>query len=85
MKPALHDCVPKQQHPPLKAMTAFIVLHLLSLRPKSFIIYENDYIQWLLLLFLCIFSGSLSGSDDFVLFDSINNSLFAIVLCDIPV
>ncbi len=66
-------------------MTAFIVLRLLSLRPKSFIIYENDYIQWLLLY---IFSASLSGSDDFVLFDSLNGNscaLFAIVLCDIPV
>ncbi len=31
--------------------------------------YENDYIQWLLLVFLVIFSASLLRSDDFVLFD----------------
>ncbi len=72
-------CVPKQQHPPPKAMTAFIVLCLLALRRKSFIIYENFYIQWLFLVFLVIFSASLSGSDDFVLFDSLdgNGALFA--------
>ncbi len=68
-------------------MTAFIVFRLLALRRKSFIIYENDYIQWLLLLFLVIFSASLSGSDEFVLFDSLdgNGALFTNVLCDIPV
>ncbi len=38
-------------------------------------------------IFLVIFSASLSGSDDFVLFDSLdgNGALFAYVLCDIPV
>ncbi len=50
-------------------MTAFIVFRLLALRCKSFIAYENYYINWLLALFLVIFSASLSGSDDFVLFD----------------
>ncbi len=50
-------------------MTAFIVFRLLSLRCKSFIAYENYYINRLLALFLGIFSASLSGSDDFVLFD----------------
>ncbi len=37
--------------------------------------------------FLVIFSASLSGSDDFVLFDSLdgNGALFANVLYDIPV
>ncbi len=83
----LHDCVLKQQHPPPKAMTAFIVLRLLALRCKSFIIYEKYYIQWLLLVLLVIFSASLPGSDDFVLFDSLdgNGALFANVLCNIPV
>ncbi len=70
----LIDCVHKQQHPPLKAMTAFIVLRLLALRCKSFIVYENYYIQWLLLVFLLIFSTSLSESDDFVLFDSLDGN-----------
>ncbi len=37
--------------------TAFIVFRLLTLRHKSFIKYENYYIQWLFV----IFSGSLSG------------------------
>ncbi len=41
----LHDCVPKQQHSPPKAMTAFIVFRLLALRPNYFFMYENDYIQ----------------------------------------
>ncbi len=53
---------PNSRYPPPKAMTTFIVFRLLALRCK-FIIYEN------LLLFV-IFSASLSGSDDFVLFDS---------------
>ncbi len=45
-------------------------------------LYEN-YCQWRLLVFLVIFS--LSGSDDFILFDSVdgNRALFANVLCDI--
>ncbi len=34
----------------------------------------TDYIQWLLLLFFVIFSASLSGSDDFVLFDSLDGN-----------
>ncbi len=59
---------------PLKAMTTFIVLRLLALRCKSFIVYENYYIQWLLLVFLVIFSASLSRSDDFVLFDSLDGN-----------
>ncbi len=69
------------------AKTAFIVFRLLALRRKQFITYENDYIQWLLLLFLLIFSVSLSGSDDFVLFDLLdgNGALFANVLCDIAI
>ncbi len=37
----LHDCVPKQQHSPPKAMIVFIVYRLLTLRRKSFFIYEN--------------------------------------------
>ncbi len=41
---------------------------------KSFIIYENDYIQWLLLLFFMIFSASLSGGDYFVLFESLDGN-----------
>ncbi len=38
-------------------------------------------------IFLVIFSASLTGSDDFVLSDSLdgNGALFAYVLCDIPV
>ncbi len=35
---------------------------------------ENVYIQWLLLLFLVIFSASYSESDDFVLFDSLDGN-----------
>ncbi len=33
------------------------------------------YIKWLLLLFLVIFSACLSGSDGFVLFDSLNENV----------
>ncbi len=81
IKVFLYNCL-KQQHPPPNAVTA----HLLSLRRKSFIRYENDYIQWLLLVFLEIFSASLSGSEYFVLFDSDGNgALFSNVLCDISV
>ncbi len=36
--------------------------------------YENDYTQWLLLLFLVIYSAGLSGSDDFILFDSLDGN-----------
>ncbi len=54
----------------MKAITVFIVFRLLALRHKSFIIYEKYYIQWLLPLSFVIFSDSLSGSEDFVLFDS---------------
>ncbi len=39
---------------------------------KSSLIYENYYIQWLLLLFFVIFSASLLGSDDFVLFSNVS-------------
>ncbi len=49
-------------------MAAFIVFGLLALRSKSFMITyytTNYYIQWLLLLFLVIFSASLSERDDF--------------------
>ncbi len=53
----LHDCFPKQQHPPLKAMTAFTVFHMLALSAQV-MIYANYYIQWLLLLFLVIFSAT---------------------------
>ncbi len=69
------DCVSKQQHPPSKAMTAFIVFRLLALRRKSFNIDENYYIQWLLLLFLVVYCAGWSGSDDFVLFDSLDETL----------
>ncbi len=82
----LHDCVPKQQHPPLKAMTAFTVFHLLVLRRKRFFIFADYYILWLLLVFVVLFSASLPGSDHFVLFDlDGNGALFENVLCDIPV
>ncbi len=38
-------------------------------------------------IFLVIFSASLPGSDDFVLFDSLdgNSAVFAYVLCDITI
>ncbi len=45
----LHDCVLNQQHPPPKAVTAFIVLCMLSEAQVIYILYEYDYIQWLLL------------------------------------
>ncbi len=57
-----------------KQWLAFIVFRLLALRCKYIFIYENYYIQWLLLLFLVTFSASLSGSDGFVRFDSDGNS-----------
>ncbi len=55
-------------------MTTFIVFRLLALRRKSFIMYENDYTQWLLLLFFVIYSAGLSGSDNFILFDSLDGN-----------
>ncbi len=64
----LYDSAPKQQHPRQKAMTGFIVFRLLS-RCKSFIMYENYYIQGLLHF------DSLDG----------NGALLANVLSDIPV
>ncbi len=80
----LHDCVLKQQAS-LKAMAAFILICLLGY--KSFIMYENYYVQCILLLFLVIYSVGLSGSADFVLFDSLDGKryLFANVKCDITV
>ncbi len=53
-------------------MTAFILFRLLALRRKSFFVHEIFYIQWLILVFLGIFSASLSGSG-------------TNVLCDIPI
>ncbi len=63
-------------------MITFIVFRLPALRRKSFILYENDYIQWLLSLFYRLFGASLSESDDFVLSDG---DLYANVLCNVPV
>jgi len=37
-------------------------------------LYENYYFLWLFLLFLVILCAILSGSDDFVLFDSLNGN-----------
>lgn len=48
-----------------KQDNAFIALHL----HKKCIVYENYYLQW---LFLVIFYASLSGIDDFVIFDSLD-------------
>ncbi len=74
----LYNCLPEllqeYRHPPPKAMTTFIVFRLLALRRKSFIMYENDYTQWLLLLFFVIYSAGLSGSDNFILFDSLDGN-----------
>ncbi len=68
---------PNSRHPPPKAMTACIVFRLLKSRHKSFFIYENYYIQWLLLRFFVIFSVSLSGSDDFVIFPPNGNGAYS--------
>ncbi len=79
VKVFLYNCLTRQRSQTAASSsehsTAFIVFRNL---------YEN-YCQWLLLVFLVIFSASLSGSDDFILFDSFdgNNALFANVLCDI--
>jgi len=74
-------------HPPPNAVKSFIV-YVWSLWGAN-----NLYHIWKLLysvaspIFLVIFSASLTGSDDFVLSDSLdgNGALFAYVLCDIPV
>ncbi len=66
-----HDCVPKQQHSPPKAVTAFIVFHLLALRHKSFI---TVYMKIIILTGFYFLSVSLSGSDDFVLFDTLDGT-----------
>ncbi len=47
------------------------------MRCKSFIICDYYYIELHLLLFLVIFRDSLSGSEDFVLSDSLYGALFA--------
>ncbi len=39
-----------------------------------FIIFDNYYNKWLLLLFFVIFSSSLSGSDDFVISNSLDGN-----------
>ncbi len=39
---------------------------------QAIFIYENDYIQELILVFYRLYSASLPGSDDFVLFDSLD-------------
>ncbi len=49
--------------------------HLLTMRRKSFIMYEKDYIQWLLLVFLVLYSAGWSASDDFVLFDLLDETV----------
>ncbi len=36
--------------------------------------HDYDCIQWVLIHFLVIFNASLSGSDDFVLFDSLHGN-----------
>ncbi len=76
----LRDCVPVSRHPWKQWLLSLCFVCSL-LWHKSFIIYENYYIQWLLPLILWIFSASLTGSDDFVLFDS----SYGNVLCDIPI
>ncbi len=54
MKVFMYYCLPDlsyttvfpNSHPPLKAMTIFIVFYLLALRRKLFIIYEMYYIHF---------------------------------------
>ncbi len=57
----LHNCVPKQ--------SVHSEAQVIYNRP-----YDNYYIQWLLLLFLVIFSVSFSGSDDFLLLDLLDGN-----------
>ncbi len=80
-EPSYTTVFPNSRHPPSKAMTAFTIVS--SARSEVqviiiiiiiIIIYENYYIQWLLLLFIGIFSASLSGSGNFVLFDSLDGT-----------
>ncbi len=71
---SLHNFVPKQQHPPPKVNDRVYCVRLLVLRCKYFIMYKNEYIQYLILLFLVTFSASLSGCSDFVLFDSLDGN-----------
>ncbi len=79
----------KETHLPNKSLMCNKKSHgsWVVLRRKQFIRDGNYYIQWLLLLFLVVFSASLSGRDDFDLFDSLdeNSVLFANALCDIPI
>ncbi len=46
----------------------------LEVQVNYYWLFEIYYNQWPLLLFLMIFSASLSGSDDFVLFDSLDGN-----------
>ncbi len=73
----LHDRIPKQQastsesndriYCALSAHSGVQVIY--------YILYENYYIQWPLpLFFILIFSACLSGSDDFVFFDSLDGN-----------
>ncbi len=71
----LRDCVPVSRYPWKQWLHSLCFVCSL-LWHMSFIIFENYYIQWLLPLILGIFSASLTGSDDFVLFDSYRMEMF---------
>ncbi len=59
----------------LRKQWPHLLLCLLTPRCKSFIINKKYYIPWPLpLFFILIFSASLAGSDDFVLFDSLDGN-----------
>ncbi len=87
IKVFLYNCLKRlfsnSRHPP--PSLTHLLCYICFLWGANNFINENYYIQWLLIYFLWYFS--LPGSDDFVLFDSLdgNGALFAYVLCDIPV
>ncbi len=60
--------VNKQQASASESKTAVFCVSSARSKRKSFIIFENYYIQWLLLLF---FIPSSSGSDDIVLSEAV--------------
>ncbi len=67
--------LPNRSHPPTKARPLLLCfICSLEVQVVYYRLFENYYNQWLLLVLLVRFSAGLSGSDDFVLFDSLDGN-----------
>ncbi len=83
VKVFLYNCLPERSattvfpnswHSPPKQDICSSALCSLKCKSFIFIIFDNYYNKWLLLLFFVIFSASLSGSDDFVISNSLDGN-----------